>query len=104
MTHTPETIDLTPHLPGMFRYAIQLCRDGLSQSAGRDLVISMLEFGARLDAARDQADEEEVKCEPATWTEFDAERRIWITRTDGEVSNWRRNDGNDDRTDRAGDS
>ena len=45
-------IDLTPHWPGMFRFAVQLCRDGLSEGQGRDLVIEMLEFGARLEAAR----------------------------------------------------
>ena len=48
----PETIDLTPHWPGMFRYAVALCRDGLSEGQGRHLVIEMLEFGARLEAAR----------------------------------------------------
>lgn len=52
----PETIDLTPHWPGMFRYAVALCRDGLSQGEGRDLVIEMLEFGARLEAARAKAE------------------------------------------------
>ena len=49
---TPETIDLTPHWPGMFRYAVELCRAGLSKGDGRELVIEMLEFGARLEAAR----------------------------------------------------
>ena len=52
----PETIDLTPHWPGMFRVAVALCRDGLSQGEGRDLVIEMLEFGARLEAARAKAE------------------------------------------------
>ena len=54
----PETIDLTPHWPGMFRFAVQLCRDGLSTGDGRDLVIEMLEFGARLEAARAKATKE----------------------------------------------
>jgi hypothetical protein len=51
MPHTPETIDLTPHWPGMFRLAVHMCRDGLEKGKGRDLVIEMLEFGARLEAA-----------------------------------------------------
>jgi hypothetical protein len=53
----PMTIDLTPHWPGMFRYAVALCRDGLEIGQGRDLVIEMLEFGARLEAARAKATE-----------------------------------------------
>ena len=48
----PETIDLMPHWPGVFQFAVQLCRDGLSEGDGRDLVVEMLEFGARLEAAR----------------------------------------------------
>jgi hypothetical protein len=55
----PETIDLTPHWPGMFRFAVQLCRDGLSEGDGRALVIEMLEFGARLEAARAAGGQEE---------------------------------------------
>ena len=51
-TNEPRTIDITPHWPGMFRFAVQLCRNGLSEGDGRDLVIEMLEFGARLEAAR----------------------------------------------------
>jgi hypothetical protein len=47
-----RTIDLTPHWPGVFRYAVQLCRHGLSEGQGRELVIEMLEFGARLEAAK----------------------------------------------------
>ena len=53
-----RTIDLTPHWPGMFRLAVQMCRDGLEKGQGRDLVIEMLEFGARLEAARANATEE----------------------------------------------
>ena len=55
----PETIDLTPHWPGMFRFAVQLCRDGMSEDDGSELVIEMLEFGARLEAARATATQEE---------------------------------------------
>ena len=51
-TNEPRTIDITPHWPGMFRLAVQMCRDGLEQGQGRDLVIEMLEFGARLESAR----------------------------------------------------
>jgi len=51
-TNEPRTIDITPHWPGMFRLAVQMCRDGLEIGQGRDLVIEMLEFGARLEAAR----------------------------------------------------
>ena len=47
----PRTIDITPHWPGMFRLAVQMCREGLEKGKGRDLVIEMLEFGARLEAA-----------------------------------------------------
>jgi len=47
-----HTIDVTPHWPGMFRLAVQMCREGLEKGKGRDLVIEMLEFGARLEAAR----------------------------------------------------
>jgi hypothetical protein len=51
----PRTIDLTPHWPGMFRVAVSMCRNGLEKGQGRDLVIEMLEFGARLEAARAKA-------------------------------------------------
>ena len=54
-----RTIDLTPHWPGVFRYAVELCRHGLSEGQGRELVIEMLEFGARLEAARATATQEE---------------------------------------------
>jgi hypothetical protein len=56
----PETIDLTPHWPGVFRFAVQLCRDGLSEGQGRELVIEMLEFGARLEAAKAATGQEEL--------------------------------------------
>ena len=49
---TLESIDLTPHWPSMFRLAVQLCRAGLERGEGRDMVIEMLEFGARLEAAQ----------------------------------------------------
>jgi hypothetical protein len=52
---TPETIDLTPHWPGVFSFAVELCRAGLSKGDGRDLVVEMLEFGARLEAATAKA-------------------------------------------------
>ena len=56
MSNTNElrTIDITPHWPGMFRLAVHMCRNGLSEEDGRDLVIEMLEFGARLEAAREE--------------------------------------------------
>jgi hypothetical protein len=44
----------------MFRFAVQLCRDGLEKGEGRELVIEMLEFGARLEAARSQAGTSEL--------------------------------------------
>ena len=50
--------DLTPDWPSMFRFAVQLCRSGLSEGDGRELVIEILEFGARVEAAR--ADQEET--------------------------------------------
>jgi hypothetical protein len=50
---TLESIDLTPHWPSMFRLAVQLCRAGLERGEGRDMVIEMLEFGARLEAAQE---------------------------------------------------
>ena len=53
-TNEPRTIDITPHWPGMFRFAVQLCREGLEKGIGRDLVIEMLEFGASLEAAREE--------------------------------------------------
>ena len=56
-----ESVDVTPHWPGMFRFAVQLCRDGLEKGEGRDLVIEMLEFGARLEAARSQAGTKDSK-------------------------------------------
>jgi hypothetical protein len=55
-----RSIDVTPHWPGMFRMAVQLCRDGLEKGEGRELVIEMLEFGARLEAARSQAGTKET--------------------------------------------
>jgi len=48
----PETIDITPDWQGMFRFAERLCRDAMDQGDGRDLVVEMLNFGARLEAAR----------------------------------------------------
>ena len=54
----PRTIDITPHWPGMFQFAIQLCRDGMSEGDGIEVVIEMLEFGARLEAARANATQE----------------------------------------------
>ena len=48
----PETIDNTPHWPSMFRLAIQLCRDSMGQGEGREVVVMMLEFGARLEEER----------------------------------------------------
>jgi hypothetical protein len=48
----PETIDITPNWPGMFRLAIQLCRDSMGQGEGREVVVMMLEFGARLEEER----------------------------------------------------
>jgi hypothetical protein len=54
-TNEPRTIDLTPHWPGMFRVAVLMCRYGLEKGQGRDLVIEMLEFGARLETARAKA-------------------------------------------------
>ena len=56
-----ESVDVTPHWPGMFRFAVQLCRDGLEKGEGRDLVIEMLEFGARLEAARSEAGTKEMR-------------------------------------------
>jgi hypothetical protein len=56
----PETIDITPDWQGVFRFAIQLCRDGMSEDDGSELVIEMLEFGARLEAARATAPGQEV--------------------------------------------
>jgi hypothetical protein len=47
----PRTIDITPHWPGMFQFAIQLCRDGMSEGDGSGLVIEMLEYGERLAVA-----------------------------------------------------
>ena len=54
-----DKIDITPHWPGMFRFAIQLCRQGLEIGQGRELVIEMLEFGARLEAERPKLRKEE---------------------------------------------
>ncbi len=56
-----KDIIITPHWPSMFRLAVQLCRDNLDKDSGRDLVIEMLEFGARLEAASTQEDESEVE-------------------------------------------
>tara|TARA_Y100000310_G_scaffold229058_1_gene231416 strand:- start:404 stop:586 length:183 start_codon:yes stop_codon:yes gene_type:complete len=46
----PNEVDVTPHWPGMFRFAVQLVKDGLSEEEGQALVVEMLEFGARLEA------------------------------------------------------
>ena len=54
-----STIDITPDWQGVFRFAIQLCRDGMSEDDGSELIIEMLEFGARLEAARATATQEE---------------------------------------------
>jgi hypothetical protein len=45
-------IDLAPDWQGVFRFAVQLCRDSMSEDDGSALVIEMLEFGATLEAAR----------------------------------------------------
>ena len=36
--------------PEMFLLAVELCRDGLPEGTERDLIIKMLEFGAKLEA------------------------------------------------------
>ena len=44
-----RTVNVEPDWTGMFRFAVQLVRDGLPKEKGRDTVIEMLEFGKRLN-------------------------------------------------------
>ena len=44
-----RTVNVEPDWTGMFRFAVQLVRDGLPEEKGRDTVIEMLEFGKRLN-------------------------------------------------------
>ena len=60
MDNLPETIDITPDWQGMFQYAIHLTEHGLSEGEGQQLVVMMLQYGQRLEQAR-QAINEAVK-------------------------------------------
>jgi len=48
-----RTVNVEPDWTGMFRFAVQLVRDGLPEEKGRDTVIEMLEFGKRLNEAHE---------------------------------------------------
>ena len=61
MSTTMRPIDITPDWQGVFRFAVQLCRDSMSEDDGSALVIEMLEFGARLEAARAVEATKEIK-------------------------------------------
>lgn len=46
-------IEVTPEWQPMFRFAIQLVKQGLPVGKGQALVVEMLEFGARCQALVD---------------------------------------------------
>ena len=60
MDNLPETIDITPHWQRMFQVAIDLAKEGLSKGEGQGMVVIMLQYGQRLEQAR-QAINEAVK-------------------------------------------
>jgi hypothetical protein len=48
LDNLPETLNITPDWQGMFRFAIHLTEEGLSEGEGQLLVVEMLKYGQRL--------------------------------------------------------
>jgi len=44
----PESVDIEPNWPNMFRFAVEVTKTNLPKNKGRDLVVEMLEFGLRI--------------------------------------------------------
>lgn len=42
---TPDTLDITPHWPGLFRFGEQLIKE--AEFNGKELVLEMYRFGSR---------------------------------------------------------